>query len=109
MRHVSLEISDGMATITLQRPESLNAFTDFMEAQLLEALDTCDDDAGVRAVILTGAGRAFCAGMDLSAARPRSTTGATAPVRRPTPRSTSANPSRCAATAVAGSSCACSA
>jgi enoyl-CoA hydratase/carnithine racemase len=66
MRHVSLEISDGIATITLQRPEALNAFTDFMEAQLLEALDACDDDASVRAVILTGAGRAFCAGMDLS-------------------------------------------
>jgi enoyl-CoA hydratase/carnithine racemase len=66
MEHISLEISEQIATITLQRPEALNAFTDFMEAELIEALDRCDSDDSVRAVIITGAGRAFCAGMDLS-------------------------------------------
>jgi enoyl-CoA hydratase/carnithine racemase len=63
---VLLNVDDGIATITLNRPEALNAFTDAMEAGLLEALDRCDHDDEVRVVILTGAGRAFCAGMDLS-------------------------------------------
>ncbi|MGY1883784.1 MULTISPECIES: crotonase/enoyl-CoA hydratase family protein [unclassified Blastococcus] len=67
LQDISLEVVDGIATITLQRPDSLNAFTDRMEVELLEALDRCDADDAVRAVVLTGAGRAFCAGMDLSA------------------------------------------
>lgn len=67
-RHVRYEVSEGVATITLARPERLNAFTDFMEAQLIESFDRADADDAVRAVVLTGEGRAFCAGMDLSEA-----------------------------------------
>jgi enoyl-CoA hydratase/carnithine racemase len=63
---VQLDIAEGIATITLNRPEVLNAFTDEMEAGLVEAFDRTDADDDVRAVILTGAGRGFCAGMDVS-------------------------------------------
>jgi enoyl-CoA hydratase/carnithine racemase len=52
-------------TITLDRPERLNAFTETMMAELLEAFDRADADDEVRAVVVTGAGRAFCAGADL--------------------------------------------
>jgi enoyl-CoA hydratase/carnithine racemase len=59
---------DGIATLTLDRPDALNAFDVTMARELEQAfLDTAADDA-VRAVVVTGAGRAFCAGMDLSAA-----------------------------------------
>lgn len=60
-------VTDGIATITLNRPHALNSFTDTMEGELLEALDRCDENDEVRVVVITGAGRAFCAGMDLSA------------------------------------------
>ena len=53
--------------ITLSRPERLNAFTDLMRDELVEALEAADADDGVRAVVVTGAGRAFCAGQDLDA------------------------------------------
>jgi enoyl-CoA hydratase/carnithine racemase len=56
-----------VATITLHRPEKLNAFTRQMRDELLNAFGRADDDDEVRAVIVTGAGRAFCAGADLSA------------------------------------------
>ncbi|WP_354700059.1 putative enoyl-CoA hydratase echA12 [Paraconexibacter sp. AEG42_29] len=59
-------VDDHVATITLDRPERLNAYTDQMRAELLEALDRVDADDDVRAVIVTGAGRGFCAGADLS-------------------------------------------
>jgi 2-(1,2-epoxy-1,2-dihydrophenyl)acetyl-CoA isomerase len=55
----------SVATITLIRPDKLNAFTGTMREDLLDALRACEDDADVRAVILTGAGRAFCAGGDV--------------------------------------------
>lgn len=67
MAAIRLEISDSVATITLDRPDKLNAFTTAMGYELIEAFDTCDRDDAVRAVVLTGAGRAFCAGADLSA------------------------------------------
>jgi enoyl-CoA hydratase/carnithine racemase len=63
---VLLDVEDGIATVTLNRPAALNAFTDAMEAGLLDVLDRCDRDDDVRVVVLTGAGGAFCAGMDLS-------------------------------------------
>lgn len=66
MAVVRVEIADHVATIILDRPEALNSFTDEMEAELIAAYDRCDADDDVRVVILTGAGRAFCAGMDLS-------------------------------------------
>ncbi|HEY8516519.1 MAG TPA: crotonase/enoyl-CoA hydratase family protein [Candidatus Binatia bacterium] len=55
-----------IATITLHRPERMNAFTARMCRELIEALDAADKDDDVRAVVVTGAGRAFCAGADLS-------------------------------------------
>ena len=58
---------DGVAVITLNRPDNLNAFSSAMGAQLADALQKCDQDERVRAVIITGAGRAFCAGADFSA------------------------------------------
>ena len=64
---IRYEISDRIATITLQRPDKLNAFTRRMRDELINAFQEADADDGVRAVIVTGAGRAFCAGADLSA------------------------------------------
>lgn len=58
---------EGVLTLTLQRPEKLNAFTERMMRELIDAFDRADADDGVRAIIVTGAGRAFCAGADLSA------------------------------------------
>lgn len=60
------EATDGLATITLNRPDKLNAATAGMLAQLLDTIRTAGADDGVRAVLITGAGRAFCAGQDLS-------------------------------------------
>src|SRR2546428_591224 len=60
------EVVEGVLTITLHRPEKLNAFTPTMMRELIDAFDRADADDGVRAVIVTGAGRAFCAGADLS-------------------------------------------
>lgn len=63
---IAYEVADGVATITLQRPEHLNAFTNTMMRELMAAFDRTDADDDVRAVIVTGAGRGFCAGADLS-------------------------------------------
>ncbi len=59
-------VADGVATITLHRPDQLNAFTAQMMHELIAAFDATDADDNVRAVIVTGSGRAFCAGADLS-------------------------------------------
>ncbi len=59
------ELEDRVLTLTLHRPERLNAFTPKMQAELLQAFDEIDADDEVRAVIVTGAGRGFCAGADL--------------------------------------------
>jgi enoyl-CoA hydratase/carnithine racemase len=56
---------DGVLTLTLDRPERLNAFTDQMGDELIAAFDRADGDDAVRAIVVTGAGRAFCAGSDL--------------------------------------------
>ncbi|MGZ4588982.1 MAG: crotonase/enoyl-CoA hydratase family protein [Mycobacteriaceae bacterium] len=64
---ISLEVEDdGIAVVTLDRPDSLNAFNSTMQDELIEAFDVTDADDSVRAVIVTGRGRAFCAGADLS-------------------------------------------
>lgn len=63
---VNYEVSEGIATITLNRPEKLNAFTNTMLHEIISAFDLTDANDDVRAVIVTGAGRAFCAGADLS-------------------------------------------
>ena len=61
------EVDAGVCTITLNRPEKLNAVTTTMIEELIDVYDRADADDDVRAVIVTGAGRAFCAGADLSA------------------------------------------
>ncbi len=60
------EVDNGILTLTLNRPEKLNAFTGTMLQEMLDAFDRADADDEVRAIIVTGAGRAFCAGADLS-------------------------------------------
>ena len=64
---VALDHSGAVATITLNRPDRMNAYSPRMGAELGRALTLCDGDDEVRAVILTGAGRAFCAGADMGA------------------------------------------
>jgi enoyl-CoA hydratase/carnithine racemase len=64
---IRYEVEDQVLTITLKRPDRLNAFTPTMGYELLEAFDRADADDDVRAVIVTGAGRGFCAGADLGA------------------------------------------
>lgn len=63
---VDLTIEDGIATVTLDRPDRLNAYNPTMRTQLIEAFDRTDADDSVRVVVVTGRGRAFCAGADLS-------------------------------------------
>lgn len=62
-----LHVADGVATLTLNRPDKLNAFTGRMMHEIIAAFDETDANDDVRCVIVTGAGRAFCAGADLSA------------------------------------------
>jgi enoyl-CoA hydratase/carnithine racemase len=62
-----LEVADGIATLTLNRPDKLNAFTGRMMHEIISAFDETDARDDVKVVIVTGAGRAFCAGADLSA------------------------------------------
>jgi enoyl-CoA hydratase/carnithine racemase len=61
------EVRDRILTITLNRPDRLNAFTPQMRQELIDAFDRADGDDDVRAIIVTGAGRSFCAGADLEA------------------------------------------
>ena len=68
-QHIRYELADRVATITLNRPDKLNAFTRRMRDGLIDAFGRADADDEVRVVIVTGAGRAFCAGADLSAGR----------------------------------------
>lgn len=64
--HILFDINDGISTITLNRPERLNALVTAMSKELLDALKTCARDNSVRCVVFTGAGRAFSAGQDLN-------------------------------------------
>jgi enoyl-CoA hydratase/carnithine racemase len=63
---IVLDVADGVATLTLNRPDKLNAFTGRMAGEVIDAFDRTDADDRVRAVVITGAGRGFCAGADLS-------------------------------------------
>src|SRR5271169_4207182 len=64
---IRYEIDGPILTVTLNRPEKLNAYTAQMGAELADAIMRADEDDQVRAVILTGEGRGFCAGADISA------------------------------------------
>lgn len=62
---IEYEVQDGIATLTLNRPHRMNAYTYTMRAEMLDAFDRIDADDDVRVVVVTGAGKAFCAGADL--------------------------------------------
>ncbi|PHQ68340.1 MAG: enoyl-CoA hydratase [Sneathiella sp.] len=64
--HIDYDISEGIATVTLNRPDKLNAWTRLMEKEVREAMESADKDDAVRVIILTGAGRGFCAGADMN-------------------------------------------
>ena len=63
---IKYEVDEQILTITLNRPDKLNAFNGTMQQELIEAFDAADKDDNIRAIIVTGAGRGFCAGADLS-------------------------------------------
>ena len=63
---IEFDSADGVARLVLNRPERLNSFTVTMHAEVVAALDAVEADSSVRVLLLTGAGRAFCAGQDLS-------------------------------------------
>ena len=65
---LQFNIADGVASLTLNRPDKLNSFDRQMALEVIDALDRCAADALVRAVLITGSGRAFCAGQDLAEA-----------------------------------------
>ena len=62
--HLKYEVSEKILTITLDRPEQMNTFTPRMRVELIDALDRADENDDIRVVIVTGTGRAFCAGAD---------------------------------------------
>src|SRR5215510_5481007 len=64
---IRAERRDDVAVLTLNRPDRLNAWTPRMTAELTDAIAAADDDPSVGAVVMTGAGRGFCAGADISA------------------------------------------
>ena len=90
---ITTELTDHVLTITLNRPDRLNAWTQTMFGELLDAFERADGDDDVRAVIVTGAGRAFCAGADLERGGRRS------------PNASTRTRMRSPATAAAGSCC----
>ncbi|MCL5125684.1 MAG: enoyl-CoA hydratase/isomerase family protein, partial [Deltaproteobacteria bacterium] len=66
-QHLKFSVGDGIALITLHRPEAMNAFSPQMLQSWFKAITNCEESEDVRVVILTGAGTAFCAGGDIFA------------------------------------------
>jgi enoyl-CoA hydratase/carnithine racemase len=66
-QHILYEVSEKIATITLNRPDRMNAWTPIMERDVRDAMEQAASDDDVRVIVLTGAGRAFCAGADMDA------------------------------------------
>ena len=79
METIIYGVKDRVATITLNRPDRMNAWTMVMMAEVIEAFDIADKDDNVRAIIVTGAGKAFCAGADLSGGGTRGAGAASQP------------------------------
>ncbi len=77
--NIRFEIDGAIARLTLNRPDKMNSFTSFMHAELREALDHVQQDKSIRVLVITGAGRAFCAGQDLSDPLVKFTPGETPP------------------------------
>jgi len=65
-QQIKYEVEERILTITFNRPEQMNTYNFVLHNEIVDALDHADDDDNIRAIIITGAGRAFCAGMDLS-------------------------------------------
>lgn len=65
-QHICFETREHVALVTLNRPEAMNAFSGLMGEELSEAYRRCDEDDSIRVVVVTGAGKAFCAGADMS-------------------------------------------
>jgi 2-(1,2-epoxy-1,2-dihydrophenyl)acetyl-CoA isomerase len=63
---ILFDVTDGVARLTLNRPDRLNSFTTLMHQEVAAALALVDQDGAIRTLVLTGAGRGFCAGQDLS-------------------------------------------
>jgi enoyl-CoA hydratase/carnithine racemase len=76
-QQILYDVTDRVATVTLNRPDKLNAWTSRMEAEVTTAIQAAVADDGVGAIVLTGAGRGFCAGADMSLLRDISSTGLT--------------------------------
>jgi enoyl-CoA hydratase/carnithine racemase len=72
---VTLQVDDGVAVLTLNRPDRLNAWTDELEVRYFDLLDECAQRPDVGAIVVTGAGRAFCAGVDMDELTSVSTAG----------------------------------
>src|ERR1700742_3856961 len=66
-QHILYDVTERIATITLNRPDRMNAWTPIMERDVRHAMETAAADDDVRVIVLTGAGRAFCAGADMDA------------------------------------------
>ncbi len=64
-KHILFDVKDGIATLTLNRPEVYNAFNEAMSFEVIDALKKCRKDDAIRVVVITGAGKAFCSGQDL--------------------------------------------
>ncbi|GIS18115.1 MAG: hypothetical protein CM15mP120_00310 [Pseudomonadota bacterium] len=68
-QQIEFKVQDRVALVTLNRPEQMNTWTPIMSRELSDAMYECDENDDIRAVVVTGAGRAFCAGADLSGGR----------------------------------------
>src|SRR6476620_11596768 len=79
---IKYEVAEQILTITLNRPDKLNAFNATMQKELIDAFDSADKDDDIRAIIVTGAGRGFCAGADLSSGADTFDRGGERPRRR---------------------------
>lgn len=92
MNEVMYEAVDGVAVVTLNRPERLNAWTGAMAAGLRAALERAEGDAEARVIVLTGAGRGFCAGADMELLQDISAAGGQGDVKAPPPFDPTARP-----------------